>query len=1162
MAEDGKQGTNLASGGVVLVAMIATGAFVFHKDAPLTGSRPVITEASIHERAELQTVDARLWQDPFAAVAKEIDKLAKDEHGQLCGSSEKSCSSPLTKKDKGALVIGVTLSAAPYAEDFEQRRRTRYAVLSGLERAGFVPRDARHIGYFWLEKELLIDRPNQTGPLTTAALKSLPNPVANTQLPFFTYPRLVTLLEQYALPAAEPAAADPRQSVPYEWFDGSNRTKSILVMWLEEESLKHHPFKNISEVKSFLHLQEDQNLKIIGPYTSGILRDMVNEGCSFDKNNRCDFLKDVQFYPYGASTPDKQILGKAGETFKQYFEKLNIQVQRTIGTDDRLAQGIKKELELRNAKVGPNKGDGDLALISEWDTFYGQTLPKAVVHEFGEGKCDDGSACEWIHKLTYLRGLDGLTPMAGGAEERKQDKPAAQGEKQAGAAGFFKTSTDVDNLDRPVGQGQFDYLRRMSKDLHKKDDDLRKDGRRIKAIGVLGSDVFDKLLVLRALQPEFPEALFFTTDFDESYTIESELPWTRNLIIASSFGPTLNEKIQGEIPSFRNSYQTAAFLATLAAIGDPGHNWETPALVKNSIAAQLQSPRIFEISRSGDALAFKGNNQSVFASSPQNPVREQEECSGCEDKIAAKIALTTGRSKSDGRTQDAKMGCDLSPHPWYCDVNNFQIQPDDEKLFPTFDEIGRKLLVSGLAVGSFLGLALLCLRKVPEVARVEVWLAVAGLGIGALTAAYWEEFAQYVTGYGQGEPIALLEGVSIWPTVLLRILGIILSIYFIWRAQVSLHKNLVTIAGDMKLPLSDEAVLACPDKYTLPRKITRIILSIRDTITSVFFDFSLGQSGTDQNASFKVEAAWKAYIRQERFWCSRIWRTSLYTLLMFGFFRYVLSPMLGHPATPARGDFALTAYFWATRLDVIFMLFLTFFVFDATCFCLLFINKLRQTKTEWPYETGEDFKRRLRLQTDLIHDWIDLEFVAKRTRSIGWLIYYPFVLIALLILSRTTVFANYPPSPTILIAQGLSLSIVFGCAIMLWWAATAARDAAKHNLTDEIIWAKGPCTVVIVDATAPHTDARANKDGAAHPASPPIRAGKQNAAIDPAPPQKETEDNPRYAEQLETLLSRVEQLREGAFGPFTQQPLVRAVILPMSSFGWTALVESGLLRGL
>jgi hypothetical protein len=45
-------------------------------------------------------------------------------------------------------------------------------------------------------------------------------------------------------------------------------------------------------------------------------------------------------------------------------------------------------------------------------------------------------------------------------------------------------------------------------------DDLRKrtSDKRIKAIGILGGDVFDKLLILRALRPEFPKALFFTTE--------------------------------------------------------------------------------------------------------------------------------------------------------------------------------------------------------------------------------------------------------------------------------------------------------------------------------------------------------------------------------------------------------------------------------------------------------------------------------------------------------------------------------------------------------------------------------------------------------------------------------------------------------------------------
>lgn len=90
------------------------------------------------------------------------------------------------------------------------------------------------------------------------------------------------------------------------------------------------------------------------------------------------------------------------------------------------------------------------------------------------------------------------------------------------------------------------------------------------------------------------------------------------------------------------------------------------------------------------------------------------------------------------------------------------------------------------------------------------------------------------------------------------------------------------------------------------------------------------------------------------------------------------------------------------------MLFLTLYVFDATLFCLLFVNKLRRPKAEWPKATIMAFDDRMRLQPDLIvHDWIDLEFVAKRTACIGWLIYYPFLLIALLIVSRSSVFANY-----------------------------------------------------------------------------------------------------------------------------------------------------------
>jgi hypothetical protein len=503
---------------------------------------------------------------------------------------------------------------------------------------------------------------------------------------------------------------------------------------------------------------------------------------------------------------------------------------------------------------------------------------------------------------------------------------------------------------------------------------------------------------------------------------------------------------------------------------------------------------------------------------------KQKECSKtlgpCNpDPIVADIGhpLSEGRSKSE-----------------------YDFQPRPEDAFPTFEESSRMFLAAGLAGGAFFGLALLYLHKVPEGASVEVKLGVAGLGVGALTCTFWEPFAQFVTSHGMGEPIVVLEGVSVWPTVLLRILGIILAVYFIWRSEISLRSNLAEIADEMKLEFPKPL-----EKRTLWSKIKYV------------FDFSLRGEQADSALPLNVRHAWDAYASQERFWSRRFWRASLYTLLMFGFFRLILVPMLGKPEIPARGDLAYYAYYLTIYIDGILMLFLTLYVFDATLFCLLFVNKLRRPKAEWPKATIMAFDDRMRLQPDLIvHDWIDLEFVAKRTACIGWLIYYPFLLIALLIVSRSSVFANYAPSPTILVVQGISLSVVFGCAIMLWWAATAARDAARQNLTDKIIWAKRPSTVIysINDATT-HTDSPANKCDAEPPAVQPDQA-------DLRPPSKDSEDTPRYAEQLESLLSRVNQLNDGAFGPLSKQPLVRALLFPLSSAGWVALIENGMLPGL
>jgi hypothetical protein len=314
------------------------------------------------------------------------------------------------------------------------------------------------------------------------------------------------------------ARGDPEAKlviVPYERFkkapaNGNDTPDSILVLWLKEDALMSRPLMTLS---SLVRLLKDTNIKIIGPFSSDMLHAMVTEALALEDHS-CGaaaslwpLLQNVKFYAYGASAPDDYLFHCG--SLQNYFANHGIDLQRTIATDDTLADGILNELLLRRVNPRPIRKDDPtfdhedhIALISEWDTFYGQTLPKAVARRFAP----DNPEPNWIHTFIYLRGLDGVLPSSAGKEETKQDKPTTPGEKQAGASDFFKIEKDT-QTERPIGESQYDYLRRISGHLHNTDSGLRKqtdkegNEKKIKAIGILVGDVFDKLLILRALRP-------------------------------------------------------------------------------------------------------------------------------------------------------------------------------------------------------------------------------------------------------------------------------------------------------------------------------------------------------------------------------------------------------------------------------------------------------------------------------------------------------------------------------------------------------------------------------------------------------------------------------------------------------------------------------------
>ena len=155
MADAEKQKFDIPWGTLLPVIAIIAGIVVQYK--PLVSSRPPVpAEKSVEPIAE-QDVDARLWQDPFAAAEKE---RATHEAEVRPGSAtdpkrhefDRLANLLLKTKNEMApenriFLLCVMVDSGPYVEQGESRLRVRQAVLEGLSQGNFVPKDAEHIGF-------------------------------------------------------------------------------------------------------------------------------------------------------------------------------------------------------------------------------------------------------------------------------------------------------------------------------------------------------------------------------------------------------------------------------------------------------------------------------------------------------------------------------------------------------------------------------------------------------------------------------------------------------------------------------------------------------------------------------------------------------------------------------------------------------------------------------------------------------------------------------------------------------------------------------------------------------------------------------------------------------------------------------------------------------
>ncbi len=714
---------------------------------------------------------------------------------------------------------------------------------------------------------------------------------------------------------------------------------------------------------------------------------------------------------------------------KRLHDLYGVRFTSTIARDNELAEALVNELQLRGVDL--INGNENVVLVSEWDTFYGRALPfsmEAVIqYRRGEESTNwteagtlklmldgDVKTPPRVHRFSYMRGLDGSTPQ----------KWARSDSSPNGASNKTEKPWDIDftKLERPVGTSGLDYIRRVAVKLSMLERTLKENGERIGAIGVVGSDVYDKLLVLQALRSRFPNVLFFTTDLDARLLHPSQYQWCRNLIVASSYGLELSPELQKHIPPFRDSYQASTFLACLLALGEVKLNSDGKeiSLTGGSDFEKYVTPQIFEVARSG---AY--DITPLEYASPLHPHHQ------------------------DGR-----------PSP-------LRLVKVGLVLFVVF------LLV--VPVNKTLRRLIFDHDKLTRRDR-EALIIFASLAC-LVFAATW--IALYMDGKGgEGEPYELFEGISIWPSEMCRLLMILLSWIFLSQAVSSMKEsnrmltceNIASPADDSEADpaKNDEIRKDKPgfwqrwekvrhrlagtddeddDNFIVTRWIPIAIFEIRCLVLTrlqislVSWDRELANSGDVA----EVETIWNRYQELGRV-TNRMWRV-VPVVVLYLFFAWCLMLIFDTTPAPYRGPIAKWTDYAVILVTGFSLVGLTFFVVDATRLCEVFIKAIAGRTTQWPKTKFiQEIASARGMQLEDLPDYIDIQVIARRTEVIGKLITYPFVVLFIGLVSVNSYFDNWRLSLHTVLYFGFILVYAIVCAVILRRAAEKARKKALSRM--------------------------------------------------------------------------------------------------------------------
>ncbi|MBL8038123.1 MAG: hypothetical protein JNN16_11545 [Nitrospira sp.] len=1051
--------SKIAVAGALTLVLALAGAMLVKE--PLRSSRPVGMGLDMRATVEEQAVRARLWEDPVAAVQRGLREVKTNRSAvtpfppltQRLRSLRQAITERV-KEGQRLTVLLVTTSGGPYVESTESRLRDRYAIGTALGVACYVP--------------------EQEG-----------------QLSFVEW---------------DPQS--PLSALPYEWYrlrrtrlcdEESSRSHSVLVVWFPDEALSRGVLASLTsfsqalvcreaETKSECLLTEDTRklvrlnpqlqravtFKILGPHSSSAFRTLLAEagesygephvGISVWPNTDgwielyspwSSAMKGLLAYglkPRSGKGSTCDSYTSCEQEFARRLTGANIRLTYDIGSDDQLFESLVEELERRQVRLGWDA----VILIGEWDSFYGRTLPI----EFRAAACKKIATFserdlmtidvpvtikQWcsdiphavdlqirqqadyeslrlnVQRYSYLSGLDGEVP---GEDKNKAARADSAKDSQR---------------ERPEGTSQLDYVRALVNRIHD-------EGEGARAIGIFGTDPYDSLLIIKALRPAFPHAIFFTVGLDARHLHPSEYKWTRNMVMASPFGLQLDGGLQRDVPPFRSSYQTSTYFATLQAVGHVMCRREPSGMTSGPCRTTYHAvlmpedrvydagvhPRLFEVGRNGAVDLSLVTQEGIRTIHPLRP----------------DLGYTDGYGQ-------LRQGIG-------------------------FDN-------AAVAAGTVVGFALFILmawsnqRLWSGIVRYPRVLSITAVVLVALFAVFVVAGGAdaLLAGHDEGEPFSWTAGVSIWPSELLRVVVVVLSVLLFVKGARDLKKNSEQI--DEKFQFENTAKRQRLSPNTFWTNLQRVY----HPLASV--------------TSMKVDQAWGRY-REASQLSQGMARTVLLFILYMGAMwaigHFVLDEEYIHPC---RGSLSCNADSFMTLASVGIVVLLNLAVFDAVMLCRRWVGWVISSTGGWSDRVQEEYLRNYGLGEAQSAEFEKLKYlavvdlIAQRTEVINRLIRYPFITLLIMIAARNEYFDiwNYPL--LLLLSWSVNVLVALLGAFLLYQSASQAKAAMLAGLNRQIVQTLG--------------------------------IGK---------------DHDIRVKQIQHVISEVEDNEQGAFVPLYQQPVVES----------------------